>query len=168
MSHYLKHNLTKKALGDHLFIVRLALYSNIKELKRHQQLWSKYVQLKSEFTKILVCPKKKCPAILVMKKEKVEEPEQKQPCWHTFIKNTHQACFIFRMPFEKKLKYFVQHHGMKHQKWDSYFRGDIQSGGIYKILEDDGRIDDKTISVVWNKDGAQPLKITRTGFGSAF
>ena len=98
-----------------------------------------------------------------MKKDKVRKPELRQPCGHLFIENTHQACFILRMPIEKQLAYFIQNHGIKHQQWDSTFRNDIQSGGCYKRLKEAGHIDENTVTVVWNTDGAQPFKSSKNG-----
>jgi hypothetical protein len=68
------------------------------------------------------------------------------------------------MPIEKQLKYFIEHHGLKKEDWDPNFRGDIQSGGCYKKLCDLGKIDDLTITVTWNTDGAQAFNMSKNGF----
>ncbi len=62
----------------------------------------------------------------------------------------------------KQLKYFIEHHGLKqNQEWDPNFRGDIQSGD--RKMRELGKIDNTTITVVWNTDGAQPYKMSKNG-----
>ena len=98
-----------------------------------------------------------------MKKDNKLEIELKQPCGHRFLKNTHRPCFILRMPIEKQLAYFIEHHGIKPQEVDANLRGDIHTGGCYKKLREQGKIDDFTITVIWNTDGAQPYKMSKNG-----
>ncbi len=73
VANYLRHHLTKSALEDHLFNVRLASHSNVKELSSQHNLLRKYSHLRSEVTKIVVCPSKKCPSVLTMKQDNPEE-----------------------------------------------------------------------------------------------
>ncbi len=68
-----------------------------------------------------------------------------------------------RMTIEKQLVYFIEHHGIKKQETDSNLRGDIHSGGCYEQLRDKGIVDDMTITVNWNTDGAQPYKMNKNG-----
>ena len=67
------------------------------------------------------------------------------------------------MPIEKQLAYFIEHHGIKPQEVDANLRGDIHTGGCYKKLREQGKIDDFTITVIWNTDGAQPYKMSKNG-----
>lgn len=103
VANYLRNHLSKSALDDHLPILRLATHSNIKELTSQHNLLSKYSHLKSEVTKILVSPVKKCPSILSMKEDDQNEPELRQKCGYVFIKSIHRPCFILRIPIEKQL-----------------------------------------------------------------
>lgn len=142
---YLRHHLTKNALHKHLRILKIATDSNVKKLTSQHNLLSQYAHLKNEVTKIFLCPIKKCPAILTMQKNK-NFPEENQPCGHKFRTNS-TACFVMRMPIEKQIKYFIEHHGVLHENWDLNLRGGVQSGSCYRELREQGLIDDKTITV---------------------
>lgn len=69
-----------------------------------------------------------------------------------------------RMPIEKQIKYFIEHHGVLHENWDLNLRGGVQSGSCYRELREQGLIDDKTITVTWNTDGANPHKKSKKAF----
>ena len=71
-SGFVYDHLTKSALEEFLFNVRLVQQSNLKELSNQQNLLQKYSNLKNEVTKIFVCPSKKCPAVLAMKKNRIK------------------------------------------------------------------------------------------------
>jgi hypothetical protein len=95
-------------------------------------LLSEYAHLKDELTKIVLCPTKKCSAILTMQKNK-NFPEENQSCDVT------KALPVFLcMPIEKQIKYFIEHHGVLHEKWDPNWRGGVQSGSFYQELREKG------------------------------
>jgi len=91
-----------------------------------------------------------------------EEPEAKQPCGHKRRPHLEpgKECFVMNLPIEKQLVYFVEHHGLKSRKeYDPNYRGDVDSGSCYRKLIESGDIDDSTITLQLNTDGAECHKV---------
>jgi len=158
---YLKHKLTKVALAAHLNIIRLNENSHIKRISSVHNLLSKYSHLQADVSKSYICEKKNCGAILKLDNLK-KNPLANQPCGHkrkpTF--SIGQECFVLRLPIEKQLIHFIQHGGLsKARNEDPDFRGDITSGGLYQKLKDDGVIDEFTVTIQLNTDGAEIFEV---------
>ncbi len=154
---YLKDKLTKTALGHHLSILRLGENSHIPELSSVHRLLSKYSNLKIEISKRYVCKNSKCSSFLVLNQE--GDPEKRQPCGHKRTKpkiSPGNECFVLTLPIEKQLIYFVEHHGLNMERVsDPAYRGDVHSGASYRKLLESGLIDDDTITLQLNTDGAE-------------
>ena len=123
---------------------------------------SKYENLKTSVKKIFVCPNPKCPRILVVKDGK---PEQTQPCGHKYLAKQSNNCYVLQLPIEEQLVYFIKHHGIsKPAPYDPNVRGDVHSGELYGKLRTEGKIDDLTITLQANADGAKPFVMTKYSF----
>jgi hypothetical protein len=133
VSLYLKHKLTKAALGDHLRVLRLNQNSHITRLSSVHNLLSKYASLKTELTKTYICSKKKCCGILELDENK-KNPLPNQPCGHRRkpVFSTGRECYIVRLPIAMQIEHFIQHQGLP-TEWsaDPDYRGDINTGGCY-------------------------------------
>ncbi|KAI9553805.1 hypothetical protein GHT06_019073 [Daphnia sinensis] len=138
---YLRHHLTKTALHDHLRILSIGTDSIVKKLTSQHNLLSQYSNLKNEVSKIF----------------NKNIPQENQPRGHKF-RASNTPCYVLRMPIEKQIRYFIERYAVSHENWDPNFRGGVQSGGCYRELTDQGLIDEKTITVMWNTDGANPQK----------
>lgn len=163
---YLRNHLTKTSLGHHLKILKIATNSNLKEHNSSHNLLSKYSHLKADVEKILICPKPNCQQILVLKNGPKCEPTENQPCGHKYTKKSSNCCFILRMPIDKQISYFIEHHGISSENGNTNpdVRGDVNTGGCYKNLREEGLIDDHTITLQLNTDGAQGFKMSKYGF----
>ena len=122
---------------------------------------SKYESLETEVTKDYICAKKSCGSILILDEMK-KNPLPNQPCGHkrkpTF--SSGQECFVLRLPIEKQLVHFIRHGGLaKPQNEDPNYRGDVTSGGLYRKLKEGGIIDEHTITLQLNTDGAEIFEV---------
>lgn len=163
---YLLHSgVSKVALKDHLGILRIAAGDDIKSLRSVYRLLSKYKHLETEVTKIYVCSKKKCPAVLKTNAKGVPLP--KQPCGHKYVKNTFWDCYILQLPIDKQIVYFIERYlgpwNRRPNPDEDGFRGDVHTLSCYNKLVDDGKINNKTITMQLNTDGAQPCKSSKFG-----
>lgn len=161
ISYYLRHKITKAALGDHLRITRLNENSYIKELSSLHNLFSKYQHLKTEVRKTYLCGRKKCAEPLLLDKNK-KQPLLNQPCGHkrkpTFSPG--RECFIIRLPIAKQLAHFIRHNGLtQNMSIDENFRGDITTGGCYQKMRENGMIDERTVTLQLNTDGAELFEV---------
>lgn len=90
-------------------------------------------------------------------------PNEKQPCGHN--REAHHwssHCYIMRLPIEKQLVYFIEHHGLSMAgNWnaDPNKRGDVNTKGCYRALRETGAIDDNTVTLQLNTDGAQCFEV---------
>ncbi len=162
MALYLRHNLTKTALSHHLDILKVAMSASYKELTSPHNLLAKYENLKTRVKKIFVCPKPKCSTILIVKDGK---PEENQPCGHKYIAKQSNNCYVLQLPIEEQLVYFNKHRGLtKAVPCDPNVRSDVYSGELYGKLRTEGKIDDFTITLQANADGAKPFVVTKYSF----
>ncbi len=158
---YLKHKLTKVALEAHLNILRLNENSYIKRISSVHNLLSKYRYLETEVTKIYICGKKSCGAILQLDALK-KCPLANQPCGHKRKPTISSGgeCFVIRLPIEKQLIHFIQHGGLATiSEEDPNYRGDITTGGLYRKLKIAGVIDERTVTIQLNTDGAEIFEV---------
>lgn len=87
--------------------------------------------------------------------EKGKSPAVKQPCGHPYSKKSFKDCVILQMPVEKQLEQFVERHGMfSSADPDPNIRGDVNTGTYFREMRENGLIDDKTITLQLNCDGA--------------
>ena len=124
-------------------------------------LLSKYRYLETEVSKAYICGKKNCGAILKLDGLK-QNPLPIQPCGHkrkpTF--SSGGECFVIRLPIEKQLIHFIQHGRLSTiSREDPKYRGDITSGELYQKLKTDGVIDDYTVTIQLNTDGAEIFEV---------
>lgn len=126
-------------------------------------LLSEYKHLKFESKKMWVCYSKKCGTILETKKDKdkIEKPILKQNCGHNYYKDQRKDCYVLVLPIQKQVQYFIEHHGLDDHIWnaDPNYRGDVNSGNVYRKLREENKIDDNTITVQLNLDGARCFKV---------
>lgn len=156
---YLRDGLTKSALDHHLSILRIATDEKYERLRSKHMLFSAYKHLKTDITKIYVCKHKKCSRILTTTNG---IPDEQQPCGHKHDKQLGGYCYVLLLPIEKQLIYFIEHHGLSSNKWnniDPNIRSDVNSGDGYRNLRERGLIDEYTITVQLNTDGAQCFQV---------
>ncbi len=160
---YLGSRLTKSALSQHLKILQMASRFDYAEHSSVHNLLSEYEYLKSETTKIWVCSHSKCDTILKTQKNKdnIEKPALKQPCGHNYYEDQRRDCYVLFLPIEKQLKYFIEHHGLEEKisDTDPNYRGDVNTGDIYRKLREEGKIDENTVTRQVNLDGASCFKV---------
>lgn len=156
---YLRDGLTKTALDHHLSILNIATDAKFKHLRSPYLLLSKYRHLKAEITKTLVCKHQKCPKILTLNSEGI--PFEKQPCGHRCDAHLSGSCYVLRLPIEKQLAFFIEHHGLT-SVWDvnQEVRNDLNSGSAYRELREKGLIDRNTVTLQINTDGAQCFQVS--------
>ena len=161
---YLGSGLTKTALSQHLKILQIASAVDCVEHSSVHMLLSDYKHLKFKTNKIWVCYHKKCSSILKTnkgEKEKHEKPILKQPCGHNYLEDQRKDCYVLFLPIGKQVKYFIEHHGLKDhiEEADPNFRGDVNTGNVYRKLREDNQIDENTITLQVNLDGASCYKV---------
>lgn len=147
-------------------ILRIASHSNLKEHSSPHNLLAKYHHLKGNVSKVHVCPEKKCPLIFsINDKLKRPFPEENQRCGHKFSTKSSNNCFILRLPIKQQIAYFLQHHGLRDSlRSDPALRGDVSLGGCYLKLRNQGIIDDFTVTMQLNTDGAEGFQTSKYGF----
>ena len=68
---------------------------------------------------------------------------------------------VIRLPAEKQLAYFIEHHGLSTENWnraqqeDGETLSDVNSGDAYRSLREQGKIDENTVTLQLNADGAK-------------
>ena len=73
----------------------------------------------------------------------------------SILQNKAIIATFFNCRQKKKLVYFFKHHGIsKPAPYDSNVRDDVHSGELYGKLRTEGKIDDLTITLQANADGA--------------
>lgn len=154
---YLKHHLTKSALDHRLKILLAATKSNIKAISSPHNLFSKYLHLKTNIQKIFVCRIKGCNSELIL--DTKSTPTENQPCGHKYIANKSSNSYVLQLPIADQIKnYITTYHNSTVRTANLEnpdFRGDIHSGDNYRRLMYAGLIDDTTITLQINTDGAQ-------------
>jgi len=158
---YLKHKLTKSALADHLRVLRLNENSHIKQLASVHNLLSKYRSLETEISKFYICGKKNCGSVLVLDRLK-KNPVANQPCGHKRkpVFSSGRECFVLKLPIAKQIVYFIRNVGLSSERDDDpRFRGDITTGECYRKLHEQGVIDNHTITLQLNTDGAELFEV---------
>lgn len=73
---------------------------------------------------------------------------------------------VVELPIGKQLEYFIEHHGLDHTtaEMDPDCRSDVNSGGCYRKLREEGKIDDRTLTLQLNADGARFFNVSKFGF----
>lgn len=76
-------------------------------------------------------------------------------------------CYILHLPIADQIKNFIHTFYIKVEKSeiqeDPYFRSDVQSGENYQRLRQNAIINDTTITLQINTDGAQTFKSSKYG-----
>ena len=155
--------MTKTALDHHIRILNIAAKQSIEDLSSIYKLLSKYSHLKTELDILYVCRTKKCEHVLETGPDKY--PKLKQSCGHQHVRNRSNDCMVIQLPIEKQLEYFLEHHGLKSSSEvpDADFRSDVNSGSCFRKLQEEGKIDARTITCQLNFDGARFHKLSRFG-----
>ena len=145
--------MSKSALSNHLAILNIGTKQAHPALRSPYMLFSKYNHLKSDIGKIYVYRMKNCPAVLVTEGDK---PALKQPCGHNYPRKPLKDCFVIKLPVEKQFKYFIERYGLDDiaEHPDPDIRGDVNTGSYFRELRDNGLINDRTITLQLNGDGA--------------
>ena len=158
-------HLTKTALEHHLKILVAASKIRIKELSSPYLLFSKFKQLKTTVKKIYVCRQKDCDAELVLDGKLL--PLEVQPCGHKHLKNGSSCCYLLDLPIEDQIVHYIKTYHSKLEKdfaeEDPNFRSNVSSGGNYRTLVKNGTIDNETLTLQINTDGAQTFKSSKYG-----
>ncbi|KAK4009278.1 hypothetical protein OUZ56_018394 [Daphnia magna] len=127
-----------------------------------------YKHLTFQTTKIWVFSNKKCSSILQTMKDKdnLEKPILKKLCGHNYYEDQRQDFYVLVLPIEKQVRYFIEHHGLEDQMRDEdpNYRGDVNSGDMYRKLRREKMIDENTITVQLNLDGASCFKVSQYVF----
>lgn len=159
---YLKNNMTKKNLDHHLQI--LSTVSNVAECNSSKALLPKYSDLKNPPQKVFICPRKNCDQVLECENG---FPKETQLCKHTFIRGIHSVCFILHLPLAKQLQFFAKRvlkaMKMKPKLEDNYI-GDVETGQVYKTLSTNAVLNENTLTLQLNIDGATCFKMSKFGF----
>lgn len=131
---YLKHELTKAALRNHLKIRNIATNNSYKKLASPYTLLTNYKLLKSEFKIECVCREKTCKELLECGEDGF--PKVAQNCDHKNIQSSSNSCFVLHLPIEQQVRYFLQHHGLPEimREVDPTIRSDINSGNYTGIF----------------------------------
>jgi hypothetical protein len=150
---YLSEGMSKSALSNHLAILHIGTKQTHPALRSPYMLLSKYNHLKSDIGKIYVCRMKNCPEVLVTEGDK---PALKQPCRHHYPRKPLKECFVIKMTVEKQFKYFIERYGLDGfaERPDPDIRGDVNTGSYFRELRDNELINDRTITLQLNGDGA--------------
>lgn len=86
-------------------------------------------------------------------------PTEIQPCGHNYLQETSDKCYTLLLPVEEQVKFFLRYHGIKNKNTviNDYEdrKGDVFTGDSYKPYVKDGLINDHTITMPINTDGAQ-------------
>ena len=162
---YLKHGLSQSALGDFLEILNISseLYDN-EELKSPHMFMKRYGLLKGALKRIYPCTTCSVP----LKNDESGHPTKEQTCGHNYSKELSDNCYTLLLPIDEQVKFFLRHHGIKKTNpaspGDEDRKGDVFTGDRYKQYVKDGLINDETITMQINTDGAQLFKASKYSF----
>lgn len=91
-----------------------------------------------------------------------------QPCGHSYSKDSSDKCYSLLLPIDEQICYFIRHHGIKRNPStatdNQAMKGDVCTGDRYQKYVDDGLIDECTITLQINTDGAQRFKSSKYSF----
>ena len=134
------------------------------ELRSPYMFMKKYGLLKEGLKRVFPCAT--CSAPLVNGESGY--PNESQPCGHSYYEETSDKCYTLVLPIDEQVKFFIRHHGIKKTQQPNHDngnrKGDVFSGDRYKQYVKDGLIDDKTITLQINTDGAQKFKSSKYSF----
>lgn len=161
---YLKNNLSQVGMGEFLDILNVSSgFDEDRELRTPFLFFFKYGILKNELTRIFpctVCSKKLTNGANGF-------PTENQPCGHKYFEETSDKCYTILLPIEDQVKFFVKHHGIKKNNIDvdqSNMKGDVYTGNRYNKYVEEKPINEHTITIQLNIDGAQKFKSSKYGF----
>ena len=149
---YLRHGFSIEALTDQLKLMKIvAPFLSGGVFDSPYKFLKKYDAMKSGLRKLFLCHK--CSVELECD-EKTGNPVNDQPCGHVFKKN--KACYSLFVPIGPQISYYIEHHlnDSTAQIGDDEI-GDVCTGAAYKWYQEQGIIDDKTVTIQWNIDAAQ-------------
>lgn len=161
---YLKHGLSKSSLSDLLDILNITsrLYED-EELRSPYMFMKKYGLLKTELKRVYPCTT--CSAQLINGENGF--PTEIQPCGHRYLEEASDKCYTLLLPIDEQVQFFLRNYGIKqpHTYNDCEDRkGDVFTGDRYKQYVKDGLINDRTITMQINTDGAQKFKSSKYSF----
>lgn len=92
-----------------------------------------------------------------------------QPCGHKYSKETSDNCYTLLLPIDEQITFYLRYHGIqrKHSSAspdNDETKGDVFTGDRYKQYVMDGLIDDHTVTLQINTDGAQKFKSSKYSF----
>lgn len=165
MGFYLKDNLSKQGLQHHLQILKCSsVCSTSSELQSAHTLLSKYSKFKHEIKKTFICPRKSCSAETIARNGVLNE---RQPCGHFYKRGKDNLCYILYPPIRMQLEFFARRvlHSinLKSPCPESYI-SDVETGSQYQDLKSKKLIDDQTLTLQLNIDGAVCFKFSKFGF----
>ena len=95
---------------------------------------------------------------------KKKNPLRDQPCGHKRKPkfSSGRECYIVKLPVAKQIEHFFRHHRIN-PEWnpDPDIRGDVNTGGCYRQLREEGLIDERTITLQLNTDGAEIFEVRK-------
>lgn len=160
----MKHGLSKSGLGDFLDILNVSSGLNQDdELRSPYMFMKRYGLLKGELKRIYPCST--CSKTL--KNDESGYPTEIQPCGHNYCKETSDKCYTLLLPVEEQVRFFLRHHGIKkipQETLDQDRKGDVFTGDRYKQYVKDGLINERTVTMQINTDGAQKFKSSKYSF----
>ncbi|KZS00647.1 Uncharacterized protein APZ42_002980, partial [Daphnia magna] len=163
---YLKHGLSQTGLSDFLEILNITseLYDD-RELRSPYMFMKKYGFLKGWLKRIFPCTTCSVPLL----NDDTGFPLEIQPCGHKYSKETSDNCYTLLLPIDEQIKFYLRYHGIqrKHSSAspdNDETKGDVFTGDRYKQYVMDGLIDDHTVTLQINTDGAQKFKSSKYSF----
>ncbi len=124
----------------------------------------KYGILEKGLKRIYPCPT--CSKTLIVQEES-GFPTEDQPCGHKYSKDASDQCYTLLLPVNEQLKFFLRHHGIKQpneSRDTDDSKGDVFKGDRYKQYVKDGFINERTVTLQINRDGAQKFKSSKYSF----
>lgn len=113
-----------------------------------------------------VYPCSTCSKTLIVNEES-GLPIENQPCGHKYSKDSSDKCYTLLLPVDEQLKFFIRHHGIKKANASDDaddWKGDVCTGDRYKQYVKDGIINEQTVTMQINTDGAQKFKSSKYSF----
>ena len=162
---YLKHGLSKSGLGDFLDILNVSseLYQD-EELRSPYMFMKKYGILNADLKRIYPCS----TSSKTLENDESGYPKETQPCGHNYCKETSDKCYTLLLPVEEQVKFFLRHHGIKRNSAsppdDQDRKGDVYTGDRYKQYVKEGLINERTVTLQVNTDGAHKFKASQYAF----
>lgn len=166
---YLKFGLSTKALEVQLKIMKVISPSLPKEFRSTYLFLKKISNKKENLQKVFLCDI--CSSVMAMD-FRTGNPLNRQNCGYFYSKFTHSNCYTILLPVEEHLKFFIEHYlqnsslASKPAASVEYPEviGDICTGAGYQEYKSNGLIDDYTVTIQLNTDGAQIHKSSKYGF----